>query len=55
MRHQLPARPHVVFLRLSERENTVLRARAEAVGVSVQQFLLDAAMELSPNQWCTRG
>ena len=44
MRHQLPARPHVVFLRLSERENTVLRARAEAVGVSVQQFLLDAAM-----------
>ena len=44
MRHQLPARPHVVFLRLSERENTVLRSRAEAVDVSVQQFLVDAAM-----------
>ena len=44
LRRQAGGRRHVVFLRLSEREATVLTARATRAGVSVQRFLLESAL-----------
>jgi hypothetical protein len=44
LRRQPGGRPRVVFVRLSEREATVLTARATRAGVSVQRFLLESAL-----------
>ncbi len=44
LRRQDGGRPHVVFLRLSEHEHTVLRTRAQLAGVSVQRFLVEAGV-----------
>lgn len=44
LRRQNGGRPHVVFVRLSEREATVIRARAERAGVSVPRFLVESAV-----------
>ncbi len=44
LRRQPGGRRRVVFVRLSEREATVLATRAERAGVSVQRFLLESAL-----------
>ena len=44
LRRQPGGRRHVVKVLLSDREATVLEARAERAGVSVQRFLLESAL-----------
>lgn len=44
LRRQPGGRSHVVFVRLSDREATVIMARAERAGVSVPRFLVESAM-----------
>ena len=48
LRRKPGGRPHVVFLRLSDEERAVVGARAALAGVSVQRFLVEAA--LSPER-----
>ena len=44
LRRQPGGRGHVVFVRLSDREAAVIKARAERAGVSVPRFLVESAV-----------
>lgn len=44
LRREPGGRTNVVFVRLSEREATFIKARAQAAGVSVPRFLVESAM-----------